>query len=70
MEETEQVRHKLPSQEIDYFKIVKILLTTDAVVPGIDEAAFLDTAHKAKAGCPISQALAATPIELVAKLVK
>jgi len=52
------------------FKIVKILLTTDAVVPGIDEAAFLETAHKAKAGCPISQALAATPIELNAKLVK
>jgi len=27
MEETEQVRHKLPSQEIDYFKIVKILIS-------------------------------------------
>ena len=27
MEETEQVRHKLPSQEIDYLKIVKILIS-------------------------------------------
>jgi len=52
------------------FKIVKITLTCDAVVPGIDDAAFQDTAAKAKAGCPISQALAATPIELKATLSK
>ena len=52
------------------FKIVKILLTTEAVVPGIDDAAFQDTAAKAKAGCPISQALAATSIELKATLLK
>ena len=52
------------------FKIVKIILTTEGVVPGIDEATFLETANKAKAGCPISQALAATPIELKATLVK
>jgi osmotically inducible protein OsmC len=54
----------------DGFKITKILLTCDAVVPGISEAAFLDTANKAKAGCPVSQALAATPIELKATLAK
>jgi osmotically inducible protein OsmC len=52
------------------FKITKILLTCDAVVPGIDEKTFLDTAGKAKAGCPISQALSATPIELKATLAK
>ena len=30
-------------------------------VEGIDEATFLDCAEKAKAGCPISKALAAVP---------
>ncbi len=54
----------------DGFKITKILLTTEAIVPGIDEKTFLDTANKAKTGCPISQALASTPIELNAKLLK
>ena len=52
------------------FKITKILLTCDAVVPGIDDQAFQETAAKAKTGCPISQALAATPIELKATLSK
>ena len=52
------------------FKITKIVLNTEAQVPGIDEATFMDHANKAKTGCPISQALAATPIELNAKLVK
>ncbi|MGN6369891.1 MAG: OsmC family protein [Phycisphaerae bacterium] len=52
------------------FKIVKIQLTTDAEVPGIDDAKFQEIAGKAKTGCPISQALAATPIELKATLVK
>lgn len=54
----------------DGFKITKILLTCDATVPGIDDATFHDIAAKAKAGCPISQALAATPIELNATLNK
>ena len=52
------------------FKITKITLTCDAVVPGLDEKTFLETANKAKTGCPISQALAATPIELKATLAK
>ena len=52
------------------FKITKITLTTDAVVPGIDDAKFQDIAGKAKTGCPISQALSATPIELKATLTK
>ncbi len=52
------------------FKITKIVLNCEGVVPGIDEAAFVEAANKAKVGCPISQALAATPIELRAKLAK
>jgi len=52
------------------FKITKILLTTTATVPGIDDKTFQETANKAKTGCPISQALAATPIELNATLTK
>ena len=50
------------------FKITKIVLHCQAAVPGIDPKAFLETAQKAKAGCPVSQALAATPIELDATL--
>jgi osmotically inducible protein OsmC len=30
-------------------------------VPGIDEAAFLEHANAAKAGCPVSRALASVP---------
>jgi osmotically inducible protein OsmC len=52
------------------FKITKIQLNTEADVPGIDEKTFLDQANAAKVGCPVSQALAATPIELQAKLVR
>jgi osmotically inducible protein OsmC len=52
----------------DGFKITKIVLTCDAIVPRIDENTFLATANKAKVGCPVSQALAATPIELKATL--
>ena len=46
------------------FKITKILLKTEGQVPGIDEATFKDFAEKTKTGCPVSQALSATPIEL------
>jgi lipoyl-dependent peroxiredoxin len=50
------------------FRISRIALSTEAVVPGIDEAAFQEQAAAAKTGCPVSQALAATPVELVATL--
>ena len=46
------------------FKITRILLKTEGQVPGIDEATFKDFAEKTKTGCPVSQALSATPIEL------
>src|SRR5688572_18253712 len=36
------------------FRVQKIHLTTEADVPGIDEAKFQEIAEGAKAGCPIS----------------
>ncbi len=49
-------------------RISRIDLHTEAEVPGIDEAAFQREAQQAKAGCPVSKALAGTQIELQAKL--
>lgn len=51
------------------FKITRIELNTEADVPEIDEAAFLEQAESAKKNCPVSQALAGTEISLNAKLV-
>jgi osmotically inducible protein OsmC len=39
--------------------ITSIALETKAEVPGIDKAAFLETAQKAREICPVSKALAA-----------
>jgi osmotically inducible protein OsmC len=52
------------------FTITHIDLKTDAVVPGIDDATFQKFAEGAKKGCPISKVLAATKINLDAKLAK
>jgi osmotically inducible protein OsmC len=41
--------------------ITKIDLVTVGRVPGIDEATFVEQANVAKAGCPVSRALAAVP---------
>ncbi len=41
--------------------ITKIALDTEAEVPGVDEATFAELALQAKAGCPVSKALAAVP---------
>jgi osmotically inducible protein OsmC len=41
--------------------ITKIELVTVGRVPGLDEAAFREHAMAAKAGCPVSRALAAVP---------
>jgi osmotically inducible protein OsmC len=49
--------------------ITLIELETEANVPGCEEAVFLDHAEKAKAGCPVSKALAAVPMTLAARLV-
>ena len=48
--------------------ITQITLDLDAKVPGLDAAKFYELAEEAKKGCPISKALAATPIALNAKL--
>lgn len=50
--------------------IASIELDVEGAVPGIDEAAFLEHAEAAKAGCPVSRALAGVPeITLNARLV-
>lgn len=50
------------------FKITTIVLATEAEIPNIEEAAFLEQAETAKKNCPVSQALAGTEIKLNAKL--
>lgn len=53
----------------DGFKIDRIALTLEAVVPNLDEAKFQELAQGAKAGCPLSKALASVPeITLTATL--
>ena len=52
------------------FAITRIDLESEAEVPGIDEAKFQQQAEAAKKGCPVSKALASTPINLKARLVK
>ncbi len=41
--------------------ITQIDLTTVGVVPGMDEETFVKHAGEAKAGCPVSKALAGVP---------
>lgn len=48
--------------------ITKIELNVEAEVPGLEEAAFQEHALAAKAGCPVSKALASVEIVLNAKL--
>jgi osmotically inducible protein OsmC len=45
-----------------------IELNTEAEVPGLDEAKFLELAENAKANCPVSKALAGPEIKLSATL--
>jgi osmotically inducible protein OsmC len=52
----------------DGFAIKGIALELEARVPGIDGATFETIAQAAKKGCPVSKALAATPITLSVKL--
>jgi len=51
-------------------QITGIKLQTEVDLPGIDEKLFLEIAENAKATCPVSKALAATPITLEAKLLR
>ena len=50
------------------FSITRIELSTEAVVPGIDDATFQQHAQGAKENCPVSKALAGVEITLAAKL--
>ena len=50
------------------WEISGIELTTRASVPGMDEATFVEHAQAAKAGCPVSKALASVNITLDAAL--
>jgi lipoyl-dependent peroxiredoxin len=50
--------------------ITLIELNTEAEVPRLTEDELKSYAEKAKAGCPVSKALAGPRIQLVAKLVK
>ena len=43
------------------FKIDRIALEMEAVVPGIDQGKFDEIANAAKANCPLSKALASVP---------
>lgn len=49
-------------------KITLIELSTVGEVPGIDEKTFEAFAEQAKKGCPVSQALAAVDMSLMARL--
>ena len=50
------------------FSITRIELNSEADVPGIDKAKFLEFAEGAKKGCPVSKLLTGASIELNAKL--
>jgi osmotically inducible protein OsmC len=52
----------------DGFAIKGIALDLEGRVPGLDATKFQQLAEAAKKGCPVSKALAATPITLTAKL--
>lgn len=49
-------------------KITLLELSTVGIVPGIDEKTFVEFAEQAKQGCPVSQALSAVEMKLIAKL--
>ncbi len=53
----------------DGFSITSIKLSTEGSVPGISDALFREKAEAAKAGCPVSRALAGTKITVEARLV-
>jgi osmotically inducible protein OsmC len=55
-------------KQAEGFAISRIDLDTEGAVPGMDEATFLVHAQNAKAGCPVSKALAAVEITLQARL--
>ena len=63
-----EVRTEARGRDDQGAAITKIELVCRAIVPGIDADAFAEHAAKAKAGCPVSKALASVPIDLDAAL--
>ena len=57
-----------PDEAAGGFKLTGIVLKLVGEVEGLDEAGFQAAAEKAKAGCPVSKALAGVDITLDAKL--
>ena len=57
-----------PDEADGGFKLTGITLTVVGEVEGLDEAGFQKAADAAKAGCPVSKALAAVDITLDASL--
>ncbi|MCW2699582.1 MAG: putative osmotically inducible protein [Blastococcus sp.] len=57
-----------PDKEKGGFMITGIKLTVRGRVGGLDAAGFEEAAQEAKAGCPVSKALAAVDITLDARL--
>ena len=57
----------MEKQEIGW-TIIGIALDTQGKIAGVSDQVFQTLAETAKKGCPISRALAATPITLTAKL--
>ena len=57
-----------PDKDNGGFKLTGITITVRGQVDGLDEDGFVAAAEKAKAGCPISKALAAVDITLDAAL--
>ncbi len=55
-------------KEGEGFAIKQITLNLEGKVPGVDASKFSELADVAKKNCPLSKALAATPITLNAKL--
>jgi lipoyl-dependent peroxiredoxin len=51
------------------FSIAKIVLNTEADVPGLDQAKLEEIAEGTKKNCPVSRALASVPVEVNAQLV-
>jgi osmotically inducible protein OsmC len=67
-EEIHTVAHVKIEKGAEGFSITGIELDTEATIKGIDEETFQEKALAAKNGCPVSRALASTPITLKAKL--
>ena len=58
------------AQTEGHFVITGITLNLKARIPGIDKASFEHIAESTKSNCPVSKALAATPITLQTELLQ